>query len=60
MPGHFETDGYALVPGIVPAETCAALAGRLYTDGAGTRELLAQPWYAGLAETLRGHPALAP
>ncbi len=60
MPGHFETDGYAVVPGIVPADTCTALAGRLNTDGAGTRELLAQPWCAGLADTLRGHPALAP
>ncbi|AKZ26829.1 phytanoyl-CoA dioxygenase [Ralstonia solanacearum] len=60
MHGDFDTDGYAIVPGVLPAKTCTALTDRLHAQGAGTRELLAQPWCAALADTLRTHPALAP
>lgn len=60
MHGDFDTDGYAIVPGVLPAKTCTALTDRLHAQGAGTRELLAQPRCAALADTLRTHPALAP
>ncbi|AXV82131.1 phytanoyl-CoA dioxygenase family protein [Ralstonia solanacearum] len=60
MHGDFDTDGYTIVPGVLPAEACACLADKLNVDSAGTRELLTQPWCAALADTLRRHPALSP
>jgi hypothetical protein len=59
---QFDTDGYVVVPGIVTAAACVALAGQvsLANDAAGgTRCLLEQPWCARLAAALRSHPALA-
>ncbi|WP_296227291.1 phytanoyl-CoA dioxygenase family protein [Ralstonia sp. UBA689] len=53
-------DGYTLISGVLAANACKRLAGQLYADGAGTRELLSRPWCAELAADLRRHPALAP
>jgi len=58
----FETDGYAVVPGILSGDECAAFARQFHLADAasgGTRCLLAQPWCAQLAGSLRAHPALA-
>lgn len=58
----FERDGYAVVARVLPDHDCAAAAAmvQLADPGAGgTRCLLAQPWCAALAATLRTHPALA-
>lgn len=57
----FDTAGFALVPGVLPEEECAALAGlvRPGPASAGTRRLLDEPWCVGLADRLRAHPVLA-
>lgn len=60
MLGDFQAAGYALIPGVLAADMCAQLADRLKTEGAGTRELLHQPWCTALAIRLREHPALKP
>lgn len=54
----FEADGYAVLPDILSAEECAHVAGQVSLAG-GSRNLLAQPWCASLAASLRAHPALA-
>lgn len=57
----FDTDGYAVVPDILSGDQCAAYAGQVHLADAasgGTRCLLAQPWCAQLAVSLRAHPAL--
>lgn len=58
----FERDGYAVVPQILTAQECAGFASQVHLADAasgGTRCLLAQPWCAQLAASLRAHPALA-
>jgi hypothetical protein len=60
MSGDFLADGYALLPEVLADGLCAQLADRLQTEGAGTRELLPQPWCTALAIRLREHPALKP
>lgn len=57
----FDTAGFALVPGVLPEEECAALADLVQPGpaSAGTRRLLDEPWCVGLADRLRSHPVLA-
>lgn len=62
----FAAHGYALVEDAVPAPQCQALAALASRDEAsahtlsgGTRNMLAQPWCAALAQQLRAHPAIA-
>lgn len=53
----FETDGYALLPAVMPRAACEV---PLADPGqGGTRSLLAQPWCAALARQLRADPVLA-
>lgn len=60
-PESFPADGFALVPGVLAAAQCAAIASRIQPDSAsaGTRCLLPQAWCAALAGRLRLHPALS-
>ena len=60
MSGDFLADGYTIVPNVLANAACERLADKLQTNGAGTRELLSQPWCAELAVTLHQHHALAP
>ena len=59
---RFVTDGFALVPGILSAQECAALArhaSAACSSGAGTRGLLAQPWCAAVVPLLRTQKAIS-
>jgi hypothetical protein len=59
----FTTRGFALVPEVLTADECEAVAHRLATvpaHAAGTRCLLSQPWCRALAATIRQHPGLSP
>jgi len=60
MSGDFLADGYPPPPPVLADDLCAQLADRLQADGAGTRELLPQPWCTALAIRLREHRALKP
>ena len=62
----FAAHGHALVEHAVPAPQCQALAAMASQDevashtlSGGTRNMLAQPWCAALAQQLRGHPSIA-
>lgn len=58
----FETQGHALLEALIPAQECHALGLMLDTlerSGAGSRDLLEQPWCAALACRLQQHPAVA-
>lgn len=57
----FPTSGFALIPDILPAAECEAIAARIQPGAAsgGTRCLLALAWCAALARHLRLHPALS-
>ena len=57
----FGATGFALVPGILSAAECAAIATRIQPGAAsaGTRCLLPLAWCAALARRLRQHPALS-
>src|SRR4051794_8524949 len=58
----FARDGFVIVPEVLSAGECAALAAAVLPAAApsgGTRCLLSQPWCAALAQRLRGHPALS-
>lgn len=55
----FAQHGFALADGVLSAAQCVQAASQLQLQGAaGTRALLAQPWCAALARSLRGHPDL--
>jgi ectoine hydroxylase-related dioxygenase (phytanoyl-CoA dioxygenase family) len=59
---RFATEGFALVPGVLSAQECKALARS--TSGAcasvaGTRCLLSQPWCTALVPVLRAQKALS-
>lgn len=60
-PDSFPTTGFALIPDILPAAECAAIAARIQPGAAlaGTRCLLPLAWCAALANRLRQHPALS-
>ena len=62
----FATHGYALVRDVMGASQCAALADQAtrrhaasHTLSGGTRNMLAQPWCAALAQQLRAHPNIS-
>ncbi len=58
----FDRDGYLLLPNVLAAAECAALAARIRrADSAsgGTRRMLDRPWCAALAGQLHRHPAVA-
>jgi hypothetical protein len=59
----FEHDGFCIVPAVLGADACHAVAGRIPAADAGragTRCLLSQPWCADLARALKGHADLSP
>lgn len=59
---QFATDGYSLVPQVLSASACHAIAARLAAlanGSAGTRCLLSHPWCRTLATELRSNPELA-
>lgn len=59
----FTTRGFALVPEVLTAAECEAVAHRLAAipaHAAGTRCLLSQAWCRALAATIRQHPGLSP
>jgi hypothetical protein len=60
-PQSFPATGFALIPSLLPAAECAAIAARIQPGAAsaGTRCLLPLAWCAALARRLRLHPALA-
>ncbi|WP_457337536.1 phytanoyl-CoA dioxygenase family protein [Rhizobacter sp. P5_C2] len=61
-PNGFEKTGCVVVPAVLPAGDCDALADlveALGSGGAGTRSLLSQPWCAALAQRLRQHRVLS-
>lgn len=59
-PQSFSSTGFALIPDILCAAECAAIAARIQPGAAsgGTRCLLPLAWCAALARRLRLHPAL--
>jgi hypothetical protein len=62
QPETFATEGFAVVPGVLSAHECEALATKVSpgsSPSGGTRCLLAQPWCNALAARLRAHPALS-
>lgn len=60
---RFASEGFLLLPDVLAAAQCDALAQRLRpapAGKAGSRSLLSQPWCRALAGQLRSHAALAP
>jgi ectoine hydroxylase-related dioxygenase (phytanoyl-CoA dioxygenase family) len=60
---HFAENGYATIPCGISDDECDDLTrqvARLQLAGAGSRNLLLQPWCMNLAAALRTHAALAP
>ena len=59
---HLESDGFAVVPGVVDGASCDWLASALdarRNTGPGSRTLLTESWCADLAARLKLHPALS-
>jgi len=59
---RFAADGFTLVPGVLSAAECAALArsaSGAYASVAGNRCVLSQPWCAALVPLLRAHETLS-
>jgi ectoine hydroxylase-related dioxygenase (phytanoyl-CoA dioxygenase family) len=60
--GTFASTGFAIIPGVFPADESEAIAAVAQPSGGasgGTRSLLQRPWCASLAERLRAHPVLS-
>ncbi len=59
LPAQFNTNGFALVPRIIPVDECKTIeqsvAGAL-RDSAGTRNLLSSNWCKSLASKISQHP----
>ena len=58
----FEVQGFFVQPNVLPPADCNRIARELEstpTTGAGTRNLLPQPWCAALARMLKAHRALS-
>jgi ectoine hydroxylase-related dioxygenase (phytanoyl-CoA dioxygenase family) len=59
---HLESDGFAVVPGVIDDTMCDRLASVLDArprSGPGSRRLLSEGWCADLAECLKIHPTLS-
>jgi len=59
MHQSFAIDGFVLVPGVLPAEKCAALVSGGGSHAVGSRCLLSEPWCAALVPLLRAHKTLS-